>query len=416
MTQWYSPEPAAQPVGIATSLKELGFDVSVLTGIPNYPTGRIHKGYRASQVSTHVVDGITVRRTPLFADHGLKTHRRIANYVSWALSSCFFGVAQVRRADVALVYSSPATAALPALMGRHLFGVPYVLVVQDVWPDSVFASGFLSGPLGRAARLMLESFVSWAYRSAATVVVISPGMVDLLANRGVPPEKLELIYNWVPRGHVGDHVDSLDLREQLGIGREEFVLLYAGNHGAGQALATAVSAFGRVGNDVHLVLVGDGVEKNDLRRRVKEQRLRNVHFLDQQPSSAMPAIVAAADAQLVSLADQPLFAVTMPSKVQAILASGKAAVVSAPGDAAAVVERAGAGIGVAPEDPRALAEAVLRLRNLPSSELRAMGIRGRELYLREMAEEIGSHKLADVLRRASCSHGDDRRAGAQTGE
>ena len=197
ITQWFPPEPVMVPPAIAHALTRRGHRVEVLTGVPNYPSGHVHEGFRAWQPRTDDVDGPNVRRTPLIPGHGSSTVRRMANYVSWAFSATLLGLRTLRRADVALVYSSPASAALPAMIWRRIVRTPYVLLIQDIWPDSVFATGFLTrGWSRRVARAALSRFCSWSYRSAAHIAVISPGAIDLLASRGVPREKLSLVYNW----------------------------------------------------------------------------------------------------------------------------------------------------------------------------------------------------------------------------
>jgi colanic acid biosynthesis glycosyl transferase WcaI len=403
ITQWYSPEPVQQPAWIAHALTTQGLDVDVLTGVPNYPTGEVSSGHSALRPEAEVIDGVRVRRAPLYPSHSHSAGKRMLNYLSWAFSAAVVGRRHLRRADATLVYSSPATAAIPAMAGRRLFGTPYVLLVQDVWPDSIFASGFLPGRVGRVAHLALSAFADLAYRWADTVVVISPGMVDLLAERGVPREKLELVYNWMPEPSDVQETPPDSWRERLGISREDFVLLYAGNHGAAQALGPVLEAFSLMREDrsVHLVLAGDGVDKPKLIDQAASAGLTNVHFVDRQPFSAMASLSAAADAQLISLADRPLFDVTMPSKVQAVLAAARPAVVSARGDAARVVVEAGAGVAVDPESPEALAAALRRLRDLPTDAREEMGHRGRSYYDSNMAERVGGERLARALVRAA---------------
>ncbi|WP_322920493.1 glycosyltransferase family 4 protein [Nocardioides renjunii] len=401
--QWYPPEPAEVPRGIATALAEAGCDVTVLTGVPNYPTGAVAAGYSARRSSREVLDGLPVRRTPLYPSHDRSAVRRLANYASWALSSAVLGQALLRTSSVALVYSSPATAALPAMVARRLWGTPYVLLVQDVWPDSVFASGFLTGVAGRLARRVLNVFVDLTYRGAHHVAVTSPGMVDLLAARGVPRDKLSVVHNWVQEGPTADVPPETvrRVRASWGVGEDDFVLMYAGNHGRAQALEPVVEAFAEMTaeDDCHLVLVGDGVTRPGLVERYGAHR--RIRFVDPVPQAEVAALVQASDAQLVSLADEALFAVTMPSKVQSILAAGLPLVVSARGDSAEVVTSARAGLAVAPGDRPGLRDAVRRLAATDRDERRTMGRRGREWYDAHMSRRVGSESLRQLLARAA---------------
>lgn len=409
VTQWYPPEPAAQPQWIVQALAERGLNVRVLTGVPNYPTGTVLPGYRSWRGGNEVVEGVRVARTPLYPSHDQSALKRMANYASWAFSSALLGQRALRNAEVSLVYSSPATAALPAMVAKRRFGTPYVLLVQDVWPDSIFASGFLPGAGGRIVERVAHWFVNRTYRGASEIAVISPGMIDLLVARGVPREKLTLVYNWV--AEPPSVPSGSTLRRRLGIRTEDFVLLYAGNHGAAQGLEPVVRAF--LGEGVpancHLVLVGDGVAKRGLQEITEAAEAPRIHFLESVPHAEVAELVAGCDAQLVSLADQPLFAVTMPSKLQAILAAGKPALVVAPGDAAAVVSSAGAGVTAVPGDVSSIAAGVRRLAEMGPEVRQQMGESGRSLYLAEMAEQVGAKRLMRLLELAAGRRGEGKK-------
>jgi colanic acid biosynthesis glycosyl transferase WcaI len=387
--QWYRPEPVSQPGWIVDALRRAGARVEVLTGIPNYPSGRVMPGYRAWRAGSTVLNGVAVHRTPLIPSHDSKASGRMLNYLSWAFTSSIWGQRHLKSADVALVYSSPATAALPAM----------------------FAQGFLTGFAGRLARWLVGAFANAAYRSAAHIVVISPGMIDLLESRGVPRAKMSLIYNWVEEqdAGAGAGAGAPDVREMFGIGTDDFVLMYAGNHGAAQALDSIVRAFGAIpeSEHCHLVLVGDGVQKDGLRTLASRICPDRVHFVAAQPQELMGKITGQADVQLVSLSDRPLFAVTTPSKLQSILAAGHPVLVSAPGDTAEIVTEAGAGVSVPAESPGAVAAAVRRLRREPLTDRRAMGANGAAHYRLHMSEAVGARKLIVVLERAAQGNASD---------
>lgn len=400
VTQWFPPEPAHTPHWIARALRKQGLHTEVLTGIPNYPTGKVAEGYRAFDRRTEVVDGFSVHRTPLFPNHGSGAIGRILNYLSWALSAALVGVWKLRRADVLLVYSSPATAALPAMVAKRMFGVPYVLLVQDVWPDSVFSSGFMTGRSARAIERILHAFVDRTYRSADHVGVISPGMVDLLVSRGVPRDKVSIVYNWVDET---EPVLRPRPRSELGVEDEDFVVMYAGNHGAAQALDTVVEAVGLFGEEakVRLILVGDGVEKSRLRELADRVAKGRVTFLDPQPRAEMGALMAASDVQLVSLAARSLFEVTMPSKLQSVMAAGHPVLAVAAGDVRRVVETSNCGEAAVPGDVADVARAISTLLAAGSDALAQMGLRGQTYYITEMGESVGSNRLAAVLSAAA---------------
>ncbi|MDP3968552.1 MAG: glycosyltransferase family 4 protein [Nocardioides sp.] len=402
VTQWFPPEPATQALRIARALVDDGLATEVLTGIPNYPSGTVAEGYRAYSTLTEEVHGLTVHRTPLYPSHDASALRRIMNYVSWAVSSTCLGLRRMRWADAVLVYSSPATAALPAMMGRWLFGTPYVLLIQDVWPDSVFSSGFLPGRVSRLLWRLIEPFVNSAYRGASKIAVISPGMVDLLIARGVPRERLELVYNSVDTSAFHG-ADTPVTRDSLGIDESDLVLMYAGNHGAAQGLDALLRGVGAAAPEraCHLVMVGRGVAKKNLMRLASEAADVRVHFVDAQPRESMAALMDLADVHVVSLAADGLFEVTMPSKFQTLLALARPVLALASGDVSTAVRDAGCGFVVRPGDTKAAAEAIEKLALLDSAQLAEMGARGRRYYDQNMGDPNGGGVLADLLRRAS---------------
>jgi colanic acid biosynthesis glycosyl transferase WcaI len=403
VTQWFSPEPSNIPVWIATSLRRRGLEVDVLTGVPNYPTGRIYPGYSAWRRSHETIDGFDVTRTPTYPSHGQSSVGRIANLASYAVSSALLGKSSLMSADVTLVYSSPATAAVAAMRARKRWGIPYVLLILDVWPDSVFASGFLTGgPVRRLAEKTLGWFTNKAYEGASHVAVTSPGMRDLLLSRGVSAEKISIVYNWTDEQTMKPANADNILRTKFGLS-DSFLLMYAGNHGAAQKLDTAMNAMAQLADlpDVHLLMVGNGSAKRELQELAAKLELSNVHFADQVEPGRVPGLMASADMQLVSLADQDLFRITMPSKVQSIMACAQPILLSAAGDAAAAVEQAGAGITCPPENPRELAAAIRRARAIPKRDLSVMGSSGYEYYRSRMSEAVNSRVLARALKNAA---------------
>ncbi|MEH1031086.1 glycosyltransferase involved in cell wall biosynthesis [Micromonospora profundi] len=412
VTQWFAPEPTTTPVWIARSLSEQDLRVEVLTGVPNYPTGNVHDGYSSWRRTREVHQGVPVRRVPLYPSHDQSAVRRVANYASYAASAATLGASVLRSADVAVIYSTPATAAAAGIYARLRWGLPYVLMVMDVWPDSVFATGFLTGG---AKRRIAEPALTWyteqTYRWASHITATSPGMRDALVSRGVPEDKVSVVYSWTDEKVMRPSEPDRQLRASLGLS-DEFVLMYGGNHGAAQNLDVAVRAMGELRDlPIHLVLVGDGIEKVGLRSLASDLGLRSVHFLDPVEPERMPAIMAAADMQLVALADEELFRFTLPSKVQSILACAQPIVTCAPGDAARVVHEAGAGFSSPAGDPHQLAKTIRQAAEVPRGELRSMGRAGYAYYRSHLSEEINARALAGIVRASSGR----RRRGRGTG-
>jgi glycosyltransferase involved in cell wall biosynthesis len=403
VSQWYDPEVGAVVPGtLARALSSYGHQVEVLTGLPNYPTGRLYPGYHLRPYQREELDGVTVHRCPLYPSHDSQAVRRAANFLSFASAASVVGLRALRRVDAMLVYSAPATAALPALALRRALRIPFVLLIQDMWPQSVTASGFLHGPTSRRVERGLHRFCDHTYRRAASIAVTSPGMADLIAARGIDESKIAVVPNWVDEALFRPMERDPALARELGPLRP-FTVMYAGNLGELQGLEVIVEAADLLRShwELGFVLVGGGVAEQHLRRMVAERGLDNVRFVGPQPSTRMSKVLALGDVQLVTLRDIPLLRSTLPSKVQAALAAGRPVIAAVSGDAAAVVDAAGAGLTVPPGSPAELAAAILKIHSLPDRGRRDLGDSGRRYYEANLSRHHGVARLTALLEQAS---------------
>lgn len=388
VTQWFDPEPTFKGLMFAKALRDRGYDVQVLTGFPNYPGGRVYDGYRIRAYQRDVIDGIPVMRVPLYPSHDGSGLRRALNYLSYAIAASIAALV-IRRPDVAYVYHPPATVGLVAQVLKYLRGVPFVYDVQDLWPDTLGATGMVNGTrlLGAVGRYMKA-----IYRAASHVVVLSPGFKQALLARGVPEAKIEVIPNWT-------YEPVRVSRSAEDEPSSEFVVVYAGNVGAAQNLEVVVEAATKLADEpVRFDIVGDGLRLRALRDKAERAGLTNVRFVDRRPAAEMDEIFDQADALLVHLRDEPLFAITIPSKTQAYLRAGRPILMGVRGDAADLIEQAGAGIVFPPEDAAGLAAAVRRLASTPVAQREAMGARGRSFYEEELSLDVGAARFDVVLR------------------
>lgn len=404
LTQWYDPEPgpAALPGALARGLARRGHEVQVLTGFPNYPTGRTAPGYRIRRRSDEVdAEGVRIRRVALYPSHDRSALRRLATYGSFATSAVASGVGALRGLDALWVSNSPITVSLPMWYARYVHRVPVVLHVLDLWPDSAHASGFLGS--GGTGTLLARGMGGWCaamYRCADRIAYISPGVGKLLARRGVPEHKLVHIPMWADE--TAPTTGQRDLRAELGLRDDQVVLVYAGSMGQAQGLDALLDAVALV-DDPRLVclLAGSGLCEEQLRRQADERDMRNVRFLGRLPADEMPALMRAGDAHVVSLRPGGMSAYTMPSKVQAILAAGRAMLVIAEGDPAAVAVASGAGRTASPRDPYSIADAIRELCQLGREKLELLGQAGREFYDREYSLASGVRRVEEALRAAA---------------
>ncbi len=387
LTQWFQPEPTTKGLPFAKELAGRGHTVEVLTGFPNYPDGKVYPGYRVRLWQREVMDGIRVNRVAIYPSHDRSGLRRMVNYLSFALSCLLLGPWLVHKADVIYVYNL-VTLGPAAFLLRLLFGAKVLVDVQDLWPESVINSGMSRSD---SANRLLSLVSTWVYRRADWLTVLSPGFKQVLEQRGVRQDKIEVIYNWCNETAQRPALRDETLAQELGLAGR-FNVLFAGTMGIMQGLDTVLEAAQlcceRV-PEAQFVLMGGGLDRARLEARTEEMELTNVRFLPRQIPEAMGSFYALADVLLVHLIDDPLFRVTIPSKTQAYLYMGKPIIMAVPGDAADLVQQAGAGLVCPSQDPFALAAAVAQLAALSTEVRERFGWAGAAYYAENLVMQAG---------------------------
>lgn len=401
VSQWYPPERGVTvPLAIVDGLVARGHQVDVLTGLPNYPDGQLHDGYTIRPYRRDQSGRVTIHRASLYPNHSRAAAPRMANYLSFAAGAAMVGATRVPVPDVWLTYSSPATAALPAMLPRRRrHRRPHALIVQDLWPDSVLGSGMASPRLTQVIGRPLAALSQATYRSADSIGVISPGMRQVLTDRGIEPHRILDTPNWVAPLQAPER-DVPSLRTHLGVDGGTPIFLYAGNLGEMQSLISLVEAFDRVVG-AHLVLIGDGV----MRREVEESAATrpHVHVLPPVAAEEVPALQAEADVLVVSLQDTPLLRVTMPSKLQSSMAAGKPILVQGAGDVADVVTKARCGATGSPCSDE-LRRAVESLASASPETRAELGRRARSWYDDHYSADAGAARVERLLQHAIEEH------------
>ncbi len=396
LTQWFNPEPMFKGLTFAKELVKRGHEVEVLTGFPNYPGGKIYQGYRLRLWQREVMDGIPVVRVPLYPSHDSSSIRRAFNYGSFALSAATLGAGLVKQPDVMYVYQ-PITIGLAAVVIKYLRKVPFVIDIQDLWPEFLPATGMINN---EKALWLIGKWCEFVYRQASKVTTLSPGFRDSIIGRGIPAEKVEVVYNWCDERQV-DLTDASDLELKAKLGFEgHFNIVFAGTMGKAQALSTVLEAAKKVKDKaprIQFVFVGAGVEVENLKAQAQQLALDNVLFLPRRPLSEIGQLLSCADVQLVHLKDDPFFAITVPSKTQTSLAVGRPILMGVRGDAADLITRAKAGLTCTPEDSESIADAVLCLEQMSKSELDQMGENGRKFYLKELSLRVGAERFEKIF-------------------
>jgi colanic acid biosynthesis glycosyl transferase WcaI len=397
VSQYYPPESVPLPSALAHGLAERGHDVRVLTAYPNYPDGRLAAGYRQRLVH-HERDGdVLVRRVPIVISHSSNPLGRLANYVSFGLSS-ITASRFVRDADVVYVYATQMTAAIGPSVWRQVSGTPYVLHVQDLWPESITGSAMVGeGRVSRTISAVLTPWLRYLYRNAAATIGIGPSMARLLKERGAPSGRIHAVYNWAPVEPIANV--SPIASSSAGDAKSGLRVMYAGNLGYMQDLETVIRAASLVRDlpGFRLTFFGSGVAEERLRTLARELRATSVEFVGRVPSDEMPLHHSQTDFQLVKLKNLAIFQATVPSKLQTSLASGTPVITTVAGDVTDLVQKHGVGLTSSPGNPEALAQAFRAAHALSKSARTQMGQRARALYEASMSASSGIDALEAIL-------------------
>ncbi len=370
----------------------------MLTGKPNYPHGEIFAGYRAWGCQQENYQGININRIPLLARGG-GGWRLALNYLSFVVSGLIFAPWMLRKKkfDVIFIYApSPILQALPAIFLGWLKGCPVVLWVQDLWPESLSATGHVRN---QTVLKLVKLVVRFIYRRTDLLLVQSSAFeepVSAMAS-STPvryyPNSVDASFS-IPTLIAIPYVPGLD---------QGFSVMFAGNIGAAQAVGVIVEAASLLKeySDIHFVVLGDGSSRAWMLNEVQQRGLSNLHLPGRFPVETMPNFMHMASVLLVTLADQPIFAATVPNKVQAYMSAGRPIIACLNGEGARLVVEAGAGLATPAEDAKSLADTILRLYRLSPSELKTMGDNGRRYFQKHFDHDCLIDELIVLLRDVS---------------
>lgn len=399
LTQWLEEPPMTGLQGrFISALEQHGMSVEVVTGPPfAVHSSQVRPGYKWWRSAEDAAGSIPIHRYPFYPGHSSSSLERVLLYGTFAAATSTRAQRHFRQADVVLVYSTPATAATAAMVAARTHGTPYVLMVQDVWPDSIFASGFLTGRARPIAEGLTGRFVDSSYRMATRLTTLSPGMRRLLMSRGVPGDKIDVVYNWADERLYGE---QLTVPER--VGTEPLHILYAGNLGPAQGLDAVIDTLSRFAEgSVRLSLAGDGIAEPRLRALADSMSGCDIRFLGRLSPADLRHVQETAHLHLVSLRDDPLFRITLPSKTQTLMCAGAPILAFAPGEVAQLIEASGAGVAALPGDRNSLEVAIRQALEWPASRFIECGRLAREHYFTQMAAEVNGQRLAATLRRAA---------------
>ena len=369
LTENFPPETNAAATRVyerARYWADWGHEVTVVTTAPNFPQGKLYEGYENRWYQTEWIDGIKVVRVKSFISPNRGTFRRTLDFLSFLFTGLGGGLFQ-NRPDVVTATSPQFFSAVAGWLLGAIRRVPFVFELGDIWPASIVAVGAMKPSLALRVMEKLELFL---YRRSASVVALTSAFKENLISRNIDGDKIAVVMNGVDLSKYSPKERTADLAKEWGLS-DNFVIGYIGTHGMAHGLHNVVDAAACLREDrrAKFLFVGDGAEREGLIASARERNLENVVFRPPAPKELMPDIWSLCDVALVHLRNAPVFSEVMPSKVFEAMAMGVPILLAAPkGEASKVLAREGAGLHVAPEEPDALAAAVVELAN--DSDLR----------------------------------------------
>lgn len=374
-----------------------GAEVTVITGMPNRPEGRIHPEYRGKLFCEESYHGVRVLRSWLHARPGGGFATTLANNLSFMLTGGARAVARAGKLDV-LIASCPPFFVHPAgEAARALRRVPLVAELRDLWPDYLLGMGVLRPGIAARALFAVERHL---LRRADHTIVVTESFRRRVMEKGVAAERVDVISNGIDPSlyYPADEPPPVPELERRG---DEMIFGYLGNFGAGQRLEAIVEAAKRLEDTprIRFVLAGGGTERSKVEERVRELAPSNLTLLPPVAKDRTRSFYNACDVCLVPLADAPVFQETVPSKLFEVMACGRPVLASLAGEAAAIVHQSGGGSTCAPGDPQAIRAAVLHLADRPPGELALMGQRGREFVTEHFDRSVLADRYLGILLR-----------------
>lgn len=379
LCQYFPPEmgaPSARVYELSREWVRAGHRVTVITAFSNHPTG-IKSPEDCFKISRReTIDGIDVLRTYIFATPNKGSIKRMVSFASFMLSAAIVGAFRVNRPDVVIATSPQLLCGLSGFFLSRFWLSPFVFEVRDLWPESLIAVEIMRENILIKALRRLSKFL---YKNSDSIVTVGDGYKQGICRAyEIPHSKLQVIPNGVDLNLYDHTMEGLTIRHEFGW-TNKFVVMYVGTHGMAHGLNHVLDSAFILKEDpkIHFVFVGEGAEKDALMRQASDYKLKNVQFVNQQEKKRIPLFYAACDIGLVCLRNSALFKEVLPSKIFEILGMAKPVALMVDGESRLLIENAKAGVYITPGDSAHLANSVINLSKLDPTELKAMGLRGR---------------------------------------
>lgn len=353
--------------------KEPDIEVTVITNHPNHPNGVLYQGYKNRWVTREEKDGINVYRVKTFLAPNAGFIRRILNYLFFMVASVI-AATKLLKPDVVVATSPQFFCAVAGYLVSRIKRTPFIFELRDIWPESIVTVGAMRPSIPIRLLEKLELFL---YRKSTRVIALTDAFKENLISRGIPSSKIDVIKNGVDLSFFSPHLGSPEILRELGA-EGRFIASYIGTVGMAHAIDRIVEVAERLRNNprIFFVIVGDGAEKRRIRNLVVDKGLNNIRVLNGVSKEQVRDYYAITDLYLVTLKNTKLFRTVIPSKIFEAMAMARPILCAVDGECRKIIEDAGSGIYVEPENVDQMAETILQLWERKDS-LQKMGENGR---------------------------------------
>ncbi|MCI5749851.1 glycosyltransferase family 4 protein [Clostridium perfringens] len=390
VTQYFWPEEF-RINDICKGLKEAGHDVEVLTGLPNYPEGKIYKGYSWFKKGVKEYNGIKIMRVPMIPRGKNSSMMLALNYVSFMVNASLKALTLIgKKYDRVFVFQvSPITSAVPAIILSKLKKIPSYIYIQDLWPETFYS---IINIKNKKIRSKMKNICNKIYNSFDKLLIASKGYEDILLKEGFKKEKFEYFPQWAEDFYS----ESLKKVSENRI----FTVTFAGNIGKAQSVKTIIEAanLAKENKNIKWQIIGDGSEFENIKYLVKKYSLENtVDLLGRKPAKDMPKYFSSSDGLIVTLKNEEILKVTLPAKVQSYMAAGKPIIAAISGEGSRTIKESKSGLVGEAEDYKALYENVIKLYDMNENERIRIGNNGKEFFKENFTRDKLLNQLEVIM-------------------
>lgn len=383
---------------LAFHFAELGYNVNVLTGIPNYPTGKYFDGYGIFSKKNQKKKNVLINRVFVVPRGKSSRIKLILNYLSYILSASITVLFLKNKYDLIFIYEpSPITVAIPAIILKKISHIPIIFWVTDLWPESVNATIKMNRFSRKLIGSIINPMVKWIYKESDKILVTSKGFVNSIKNKIKEKDKIEFFPQWAepifkPIKRNNHLLPALD--------KNSFKIMFAGNIGEAQDFPSILKAAKVLAsnNNIQWIILGNGRKEDWVNNKIKEYGLDNCfHMLGSYPIEKMPLFYASADAMLFSLKDEYIFSITIPAKVQSYLACGKPILAMVNGEASKIIQESNAGFVCKSGDSDGLAKNVISMSRLSNEALKLLGSNSLKCYRKNFDRKMLFKRAEEIF-------------------